>query len=209
MATKKEPAPGLDAIAYNLYRCAGGLGSPFLYNAYKRVIESGSVPALFAASRTVVIPKSSDVDNGGFIVRSPNALRPLMLCLCDCKILTMAIYRGLQWYTMRCMHPSQRCISSMQMTDNINEVETTALAHVAGSPQESGILLTDLAAAYPSVNHSWIFHVLEKAELPEFICRFLRTIYCNSTTHVEFAGRTRGQILTARGVRQGCPASGF
>ena len=56
------------------------------------------------------------------------------------------------------------------MTDNIFEIETTALAHVACAPRESGILLTDFAAAYPSVNHSWIFHVVEKTELPEFIC---------------------------------------
>ena len=95
------------------------------------------------------------------------------------------------------------------MTDNIFEIETTALTHVACAPQESGILLTDFAAAYPSVNHSWIFHVLEKTELPEFIFRFLRRIHCDSTTHVEFAGMTRGQFLMARGVRQGCPASGF
>ena len=59
------------------------------------------------------------------------------------------------------------------MTDNIFEVETTALAHVACSPQESNILLTDSAAASPSVIHSWIFHILEKAELPHFIRRFL------------------------------------
>ena len=89
------------------------------------------------------------------------------------------------------------------MTDNIFEIETTALAHVACAPHESGILLTDFAAAYPSVNHSWIFHVLGKAELPEFTCRFLRMIYCDSTTHVEFAG------LMARCERQGCLASGF
>ena len=73
------------------------------------------------------------------------------------------------------------------MTDNIFEVEMTALAHVACAPRESVILLTDSAAAYPSDNHSWIFHALEKAGLPEFICWFLRMIYCNSTTHVEFA----------------------
>ena len=36
------------------------------------------------------------------------------------------------------------------------EIETNALAHVACAPQESGVLLTDFAAAYPSVNHSWI-----------------------------------------------------
>ena len=133
--------------------------------------------------------KSSDVDNNGRIVRSPEALRPLTLCNCDYKILTTAICRGLHWYTMRCIHPSQRCISARQMTDNIFEIETTALAHVACAPRLAGILLTDFAAAYPSVNHSWIFHVLERAE---FICLFLRRIYCDSTTQVEFAGVTRG-----------------
>ena len=51
------------------------------------------------------------------------------------------------------------------MTDNIFEIETTALAHVPCSPQESVILLTDFAAAYPSVNHAWIFSVIEKTEL--------------------------------------------
>ena len=95
------------------------------------------------------------------------------------------------------------------MTDNIFEIETTALAHVACAPRASGILLTDFAAAYPSVNHSWIFHALEKTELPEFICHFLGRIYYDSTTNVEFAGMTRGQFLMARGVRQGCLASGF
>ena len=63
------------------------------------------------------------------------------------------------------------------MTDNIFEIETTALAYVARAPRESGILLKDFAAAYPGVNHSWIFHVLVKTELPEFICRFRRRIY--------------------------------
>ena len=76
------------------------------------------------------------------------------------------------------------------MTYNIFEIETTALAHVAGAPQESGIFLTDFAAAYPSVNHSWIFSVIEKTELPDFIRRFLRSIYNDITTHVEFAGAT-------------------
>ena len=87
--------------------------------------------------------------------------------------------------------------------------ETTALAHVACAPQESGVLLTDFAAAYPSVNHSWNFSVIENTGLPAFLCRFLRSIYRDSITHVEFAGAERGQFLLARGVRQGCPSSGF
>ena len=172
-------------------------------------MEGGTVPEHYAESWTVFITKTSDIDDNGRIIRSPDALRPSTLCNCDCELLTSAICRRLHWYTMRCIHPSQRCISSRQMTDNIFEIETTTLAHVACASQESGILLTDFAAAYPSVNHSWILSVIEKTELPDFICRFLRGIYNDSITHVEFAGAERGQFLMARGVRQGCPASGF
>ena len=92
------------------------------------------------------------------------------------------------------------------MTDNILEVEKTALAHVTCATRDSGILLTDFACAYHCVNHVWIFHVLEKAELSVFIRQFLRMIYSNSMTEVEFAEKARGQFLMARGVRQGCPA---
>ena len=126
------------------------------FNAEKYLLEGGTVPEHFAESGTVSITKTSDIDDNGRIIRSPDALRPLTLCNCDCKLLTSAICRGLHWYTMRCIHPSQSVISSSQMTDNIFEIETTALAHVACAPQESGVLLTDFAAAYPSVNHSWI-----------------------------------------------------
>ena len=206
---KKDSAPGPDGIPYGAYRCAGNLGSQFLFNAYRAPLKLGAVPDHFAESRTVFNPKTSDIDDNGRIIRSPDALRPLTLCNCDCKLLTSAICRGLHWYTMRCIHPSLRCISSRQTADNIFEIETTALAHVACAPQEPGVLLTDFAAAYPSANHSWIFSVIENTGLPDFLCRFLRSICRDSITHVEFAGADRGQFLVARGVRQGCPAASF
>ena len=99
---------------------------------YNHVLEGGTIPERFAERRTVLIPKTSDIDDNGRIIRSPEAQRPLTLCNCDCKLLC----RGLHWYTMRCIQPSQRCISSRQMTDNIFETEATALAHVACAPQE-------------------------------------------------------------------------
>ena len=88
--------------------------------------------------------------------------------------ISCGMFRKLLTISVGTLHLSQRCISSRQMSDNIFEIETIALAHVACAPQESCILLTDFAAAYPSVNHSWILSVIEKTELPDFICRFLR-----------------------------------
>ena len=209
LALKKDSPPGPDGIPYGVYRYAGGLGSKFLFRAYKAVLEGSTIPDCFAESRTVFIPKTSDTDDLGRIIRSPDVLRPLKLCYCDCKLLTSAICRGLHWYTMQCIHSSQRCITSRQITDNIFEIETTALAHVACAPQESGVFLTDFAAACPSVNHSWIFSVFENTGLPDFLCRVLRSINRDSITHVKFAGAERGQFFMATGVRQGSPASGF
>ena len=119
IAVKKDSAPGPDGIPYGVYRCAGGLGAHFRFNTYKYLVEGGAVPELFAISRTVFIPKSSDNGDNGTIVRSPDALRLLTLWNCDCKPLTSAICRGLHWYTMRFIHATQRCVASRQMTDNI------------------------------------------------------------------------------------------
>ena len=132
-----------------------------------------------------VFLKTSDIDDNGRIIRSPDALRPLTMCNCDCKPLTSAFCRGLHWYTMQCIHTSQICVSTRQMTDHIFEIESTALAHVACALQDSGVLLTDFAAAYPNVNHSWIFSVLENTGYPAFSLPL-------SAKHLQGEHHTRG-----------------
>ena len=169
-------------------------GSGFLFSANRSLLEGGTVSEHLSASRTVFTPKASDIDDNGRVVGSPDALRPLTLCNFFFTNFTLLLSGEASiGNTMRCVHPSQRCISSKHMEDNKFEIETTALAHVVCTPQESGVLPTDFAAAYPSVNHS---SILEKTEN-------------DSTSHVEFAGATSGQFLVARGVKQGCPARCF
>ena len=98
---------------------------------------------------------------------------------------------------MRCIHPSQRCISSKQIPVNIFE-------------QESVILLTDFVAAYPSVDHSWILTATEKTELHVFLSAASFKVFTTTAPRMwNSREATRGQFLMARGVRQGCPASGF
>ena len=48
--------------------------------------KCGTEGRLFAASRTVFIPECATVDDQGRVVRSLDALWPLTLCICDCKI---------------------------------------------------------------------------------------------------------------------------
>ena len=73
LALKKDSATGSDGIPYGAYRCAGGLGSLFFFNAYKYLLEGGNVPEHFAESRTVFNPKTYDIHDNGRIIRSPDA----------------------------------------------------------------------------------------------------------------------------------------
>ena len=90
----------------------------------------GLGPSPFRCEQDHIFPKSSTVDDNGLIVRSPDASRSLTWCNCDCKAITTAICFGLHRYSIRCIHLAQRCVSSRQMTDNIFEIETSALAHL-------------------------------------------------------------------------------
>ena len=108
----------------------------------------------FAASRTVFIPKSSIVDDNGLIVRSPDALRPLTLCNCDCEITTVTICFALHKCSIKLSTwRSDASLPDRPMTHNIFEVETIALAH------------------------TWIFHVLEKSRATCVISQFLRMTF--------------------------------
>ena len=107
IVTKKESAPGPDGFPNGICRCAGGLGFHFLFNAYKRALEGGVVPTHFAASRPCSFPSPPMSMTMVFIVRSPDALRPLTLCNCECKIITTAICFGLHWYSIRCIHSAK------------------------------------------------------------------------------------------------------
>ena len=87
VASKKDSARGPDGILHGIYRCAGGLRSKFLFHAYHAVLERRNIPDCW----TVFNPETSDTDDIGRIIRSPDALRPLTVCNCDCKLLTSAI----------------------------------------------------------------------------------------------------------------------
>ena len=93
--------------------------------------------------------------------------------------------------------------------DNIFEIETAAIALRTCYSQEPGILLTDFSCAYASVDHRWIFMVLERAGVPQTLQRFLRGICADSAKSVEHSCGARGQFAMMRRVRQGCPASGY
>ena len=54
---KKDSDPGPDGIPYGAYRCTGGLGSRFLFNAYRALLKGGADPDCFDEIRTFFSPR--------------------------------------------------------------------------------------------------------------------------------------------------------
>ena len=47
LALKTDSAPGPDGSPYGVYRCAGGLGSKFLFRAFQAVLDGSNIPDCF------------------------------------------------------------------------------------------------------------------------------------------------------------------
>ena len=146
-----------------------------------------------AASRTVFIPKTNDLDANGFLIRAAEALHFFYNCACNTR--TTAMCPVLRKCSVERIHPLQSCVTQRIMTHNVFEIETAAIAMRACCSDDLGVLLTDFSCARPSGDHRWIFMVLQHAGIPE--------------PEVEHAGASRGQFATTRGERQGCPAGGI
>ena len=87
------------------------------------------------------------------------------------------MYSGLRRCSVECIHPSQRSVSQRVMTDNIFEIETVAIAMRTCYSDDPGILLTDFSCAHSSVDHEWIFMLLERAGVTETLQFFPRWTY--------------------------------
>ena len=172
LACKRESAPGPDGLPCSVRLSADGIGTKFLFAASQAALRGAVLHQGFGACRTVFIPKTSEVDVQGLLIRSPGSFRPLTVCNCDCKILTAAMCSRLQRYSIECIHPHQRCVTQRIMTDNIFEIETVAIAMRPCYSKDPAILLTDFSCAYSSVDHRWIF----MAVVPSMdLCGFYHT----------------------------------
>ena len=94
-----------------MYRSAGGIGAKSLFAANEPILRRTAPPAGFGASRTVFTPKNSDANAQSLLIRTPEALRHLTLCNCDCKVITSALCAGQRKYSILCVHPSQWCVT--------------------------------------------------------------------------------------------------
>ena len=84
------------------------------------------------------------------------------------------------------------------------------MATEISSPSSVRVLIFfDFLAAFPSVAHAWIFHVLHAIGIPSWLVNIIHCIYTNAWAVSDDGGRWSPLFQFLSGVLQGCPASEF
>src|SRR6185437_6774477 len=105
------------------------------------------------------------------------------------------------------LDPSQRGflsgINGHAHTESINKFFYDG---VEGDDQRY-VFFLDTAKAFDSIDHAWIMAVLDKAEFPLWVRRFVRGSLANVRVTPFFGSLTGQWIPIERGVKEGCPLS--
>eukprot|EP00959_Pyramimonas_sp_CCMP1952_P469403 9494872-Pyramimonas_sp.AAC.1 len=96
------------------------------------------------------------------------------------------------------------------MIGNIIEVDANLMiAHPICDCRRAGSALFDLKAAFPSINHCYIWAILRALGIPELIIMSITAFYGSSRMVVQFNNSDPYYIQVCRGIKQGRPLSGL
>eukprot|EP00959_Pyramimonas_sp_CCMP1952_P289177 6047919-Pyramimonas_sp.AAC.1 len=96
-------------------------------------------------------------DTSHSITRSPEVARPLALCDSDAKIMSLALGSPLARLAERTAHGGQGGgVKGRNISSNIVIADRWGVQQSLGGAPYSLQLLTDLAAAFPSIHVVWI-----------------------------------------------------
>ena len=83
-------------------------------------------------------------------------------------------------------------IAGRQISEAILRIEASMVQSDRYFCEPSVAILLDMAAAFPSVAHSWLFFVLDRMRPPPALCVALAAAYAQLRTRIAFGGAVGG-----------------
>ena len=99
-------------------------------------------------------------------------------------------------------------VKGRHMYDNVFDIESEALAAYAEEKEASGVVAFDIAAAFPSLSHEFLFEALVKYKVPKDIIVLLKALSTDHVVQLKFKGDVHPGFAVLSSIKQGGPASG-
>ena len=133
------------------------------------------------------------------------------ICLLDIvyKIIAKVLARRLSLVIKKIVEPDQTgSLKGRNIQDNVRLIQD--LIYYTEMDDVPGILCAlDFKAAFNSVEHNFLFHVLSSFGFGETFISWIRLLYNDTELAVINNGRTSEWFKPKRGIMQGCPISGM
>ena len=195
-------APGPDGVPFSAFKGMKTLLAPILFDVIQEMIEGTHGPdELFNRAYLICLPKT-DAE-----VHEPGGTRPLSIVDAINRIIAsvfrIALERAVGKYISE---PQRGFIQGRHMLRNILEIDYQA-QRISIKSNKGAIILLDFKAAFPSINHTFMWEALAAWGLPTNYIAALKMFYTHNKHTMRMGGAEMQSIEVHSGVRQGCPLS--
>ena len=199
----KGKSPGSDGLTVEFYSTFWDHIGPKLVETLN---ESNSKSELPTSLRRGVITLLHKRNKDPLLIKN---WRPVSLLNVDYKLFTKCLAVRVQSTISSLIHYDQKgFIKGRYIGENIRQIEDT-LEYTNKKDKTGILLLMDFEKAFDSIEWKYMDKVLEVFNFGQEFRRLVKLCYTNNTSTIMNNGFSSGWFKVSRGVRQGCPLSGY
>ena len=207
----RESAAGPDGISSMIYAALGKLAPGIFLRIVTEMLDgTATFDDAFNQAFLCCIPKTADeVDNSGTPVFSASSTRPISIVDAANRIIAAILAVALERCVgTRISEMQKGFLFGRQMMENLIDIDVAA-QKISVRSSSGAIVLLDFRAAFPSMDHDFIWDTLLAVGLPaNFICA-VKLLYRDNVHFLRLQGQLFEGPSVHSGVRQGCPLSGI
>ena len=207
----RDSAAGPDGISSSLYAPLKNLAPAIFLRVVNGMLDGQTTfDEAFNHAFLCCIPKSSDEqDDTGTPVYTAGSTRPISIVDAANRIIAAILCVALERNVGSRISDMQKgFLHGRKMMSNLIDLDEAA-QKISIRTSRGAIILLDFRAAFPSMDHDFIWDTLEAVGLPlEFICA-IKMLYQGNKHFLRLQGALFEGPTVYSGVRQGCPLSGL
>jgi hypothetical protein len=197
----KDKAPGSDGLTVEFYLSNWYLIKSDFLDLVNYCFKKGRLPDSMNRALIRLIFKNrgerSDLKNW----------RPISLLNVDYKIISKLITKRLRIILPNLINEDQTCgVQGRNIQDNLM-ILRDVIDYVNLHNKEAAIVSIDQEKAFDRIEWKYMFAMMQKMGIPEFVRRWIEILYSNPTVTINVNNFITEPFQATRGIRQGCPLS--
>ena len=194
-------SPGYDGLPAEFYIVFFNDICDMLLDCYYYSFEQGFMSISQRNGVITLLPKK---DKDPLFIKNH---RPITLLNTDYKIIAKVMANRLKSFLHEIIHEDQTGFMKGRNIGNNIRTIIDLIDYCDSNDIPGSIVLLDIEKAFDSVEHDYLFQVLEAFNFGSEFIQWVKTFYCNRRSYVSNNGFLTEGISLERGIFQGCPIS--